>query len=119
MANISLRDAEITGINHAKESQELLMSAHLQSGEKCQLVFQAVAWWELCSFGVENVLSIIDAYDANTLTKAVINEQDIDEQYVKMVRNSPCTLFVLHASAGLSGWIIAGKMIVKAIEKKQ
>lgn len=118
MANISLRGAEITGIIHAREDQELLMHAHLQSGDKCQLVFQAVEWWELCSFGVENRLSTIEAYDKNSLTDDVMDEQDIDDKYVKMVQNSLSSLFVMHASAGLSGWIIAQKMIVKALVKK-
>ena len=118
MANISLRDAEITGINHDQENKELLMYAHLQSGEKCQLVFQAVAWWELCSFGVENVLSVIDAFDANSLTKDVIDEHDIGNQHIDMVKSGPNTLFVLHASAGLSGWVMAQNMIVRAAGKK-
>lgn len=118
MANVSLRDAEITGVNHLKENQELLMYAHLQSNEKCQLVFQAVAWWELCSFGVDNVLSAIDAYDANSLTEGVINEHDIGDPHVKMVRNGPNSLFILHASVGLSGWVIAQKMVVKAVKKE-
>ena len=117
MANISLHEAEITGVYNAKESQALLMYAKPQSGQNCQLVFQDVEWWELCSFGVENILSAIDEYDADSLTEAVIDEHDIDEQYVKMVQDEHQTLFVLQASAGLSGWIIAGNMIIKTTEK--
>lgn len=117
MANISLRGAEITGINHNRDQQEFMMHAQLQSGEKCQLVFQTVAWWELCSFGVENILSTIEAYNEQSLTEAVIDEQDIGDQHLSMVREG-ATLFVLQASAGLSGWIIADKMVVKASGKK-
>lgn len=94
------------------------MDAQLPSGQKCRLVFQAVEWWELCSFGVENVLSVINAYDAKSLTEDVIDEHDIGEQHVKIVKKGPSKLFVLQASAGLSGWIIAKKMLVNATEEK-
>ena len=115
MADINLRDAEITGIAHGRDNQELLMSAELESGEKYQLAFQSVTWWELCSFGMENFLTAIDSYDANSLTEAVTDEQDIDDKYIKMVQTGSCRLFVLHASVGLSGWIVAGKMVTKAM----
>src|SRR5437868_5737099 len=110
MDNLNLENAEITGIEHKQRSQELLMILKLHSGEICQIGFQTVVWWELCSFGTHNVLFSIDHYDGDSLPEAVINDQDIPEQYVQLVNEQSCKLFVLNASVGLAGWIVAGHM---------
>ncbi len=112
MNESSLVDAELTGIDHQKESNVLIMKACLSTGGTCQIIFEEVGWWELCSFGVKNILCSIDAYDDRSLTEVVILDQDIDEAYIRLVRQGHHELFVLSASVGLSGWIIAANMRV-------
>ncbi|WP_020604176.1 hypothetical protein [Spirosoma spitsbergense] len=113
MEDISIQEAEITGIEHRQEDKELLLTGKLPLETTCRIAFQGVDWWELCSFGVQNVLSSVKGYDGNSLTEAIITDQDIPEQYVRSVQEGNHQLFVLNASIGLSGWIIAAAMKVE------
>lgn len=115
MVDPSLHTAQITSFEHKEESKELLLKAKLPTGERYQVIFENIVWWELCSFGLQNVLFCIKPYDHQSLTDAIINDQDIAEQYVNMIRDGSHTLFVLDASVGVTGWIIATKMTIEPI----
>ena len=115
MENVSLQEAEIISIEHKRESKELLLMGKLQLGVPCQLTFQGVEWWELCSFGVQNVLSSLEEYDEHSLTEALIEDQDIPLRHVQSIRGGDCRLFVVNASIGLSGWIVAASIQVDVV----
>ncbi|MVM29943.1 hypothetical protein GO755_07860 [Spirosoma sp. HMF4905] len=115
MTDINLHDAEITGIEHDEASQELILKATHPSGEKYQIVFLTVEWWELCSFGVQNVLFSIAPFDKHSLTKGIIVDQDIPDQYAKMVSEGDYVFFIIKASIGLEGWVLAAEMRIDPV----
>jgi hypothetical protein len=115
MSEVNLHDAEITGIESQPEVNELIISVNLPSKGKCQIVFQGVHWWDLGPFGVQNVVFSITPYDKLSLTEIIINHQELEEYYVKLIVEKDYTLFVLDASVGLEGLVIAKVMNVNPV----
>lgn len=118
MTDVNLHDAEVMGIEHDEDNKELVLKTVLPSGEKCRVIFQSVEWWELCSFGVQNVLFSIAPFDNHSLTKAIIDDQDIPDQYVQLVSEGHYVLFVINSSVGLEGWVLAQKMHIGPVAEK-
>lgn len=115
MTAINLHDSEIKGIEHDDVSQELILKATHPLGQNYQIIFLRVDWWELCSFGIQNILFSIAPFDYKSLTKTIIKDQDIADKYVNMVYENHRTLFVMKATIGLEGWILADEMRIDLV----
>ncbi|GAB4019859.1 hypothetical protein [Spirosoma koreense] len=118
MSEVDFHDAEIIGIESKPEVSQLLLSANLPKRGKYQIDFQEVDWWDLGPFAVQNVVFSITSFDKFSLTEVVIDHQELDEYYVELIREKDYTLFVLDASVGLEGVVIAKAMNVSPISEK-
>jgi uncharacterized Rmd1/YagE family protein len=112
MSNIiSLHDYYVTGLIYDRDNKNLYIQTETSDGNKVLLQYASVAGWDLSPFDEQNILFDVHEYDGNNLPDWIIQDFEVPQQYIDLIREGKKKLYYLEPSIGLGGYVIASIQI--------
>lgn len=103
-------DVCIIGISHDSRQNRLVLQTETEAGEKGTLEFIDVAGWVLTPFDEQNHLFNLHEYDGDALPDWMKSDFDVPKEYLDALAAGNKKLYLLDASNGMGGYIIADSL---------
>ena len=106
MKKFDFHDSSITKIE-CGVSQELTIGIVSAMGNHCRIIFEDALYWEFSPFEMQNVLFDLHIFNQTTLPDYVIDEYEIGEYPIILLKEQNCQIVILNPSVGMGGYIIS------------
>ena len=103
----NIHDAAILGLFYELKEEKLFIQTELSSGAKILMEFNHVFGWDLSPFDEQNILFDFHEYDKTNLPDWIVEDFNVPEEYIGLIKTEEAKLFYLDASNGLGGYVIA------------
>lgn len=100
-------DAAILGLFYELKEEKLFVQVELSSGAKILMEFNHVFGWDLSPFDEQNILFDFHEYDKTNLPERIVEDFNVPQEYIDLIKAEETKLFYLEPSNGLGGYVIA------------
>lgn len=112
---LDYHDALINKVEFFNKKDELHIGIETYEGKGYELCFSEIIGWDFSPFEFQNYLLDFRIYDSCTLDHFIIDNYEVDPEYIKLMKINKGYLFELDPAAGMGGYIIAKGFNIKPL----